>query len=1049
MAQVLAPVGGGSNNGEVVTLADGGFMVVWTHLVTDLIPITNVTDEDFTAILGRVFNANGTPRGAVFQVNETTAAGQGQPDLTLLSNGNVAVSWTDGPNLTDFDVDARVRIISATGAAVSSETDVSIETEGEQRLPQVAATGDGGFVVVWNDDEVYNRNETWVYQQYDAVGAMVGERVVLRSNVSDENAQLISLGDGAFTVVGEQGVTFVLGETYRSSNGFLQNASYGLAGESNFNPFSFEDDYISNGQGHAVALNAVGNVVALTFWERSVIENNQTSAYADGTLPYPNVTNLSRDPDSISFSSIVMGQDLPELGFYPTDGAAAAAAYLPDGNIAVAWTGVSGGTKDLPVFSVYAQLISPEGVILSDTMLIEDQNVQGGPIAPPFVSAGANGQIFVGWTGTTSRNGEGTNELLGGTYTVPRKDFSAQTNAGEEIHGTSGDDVIEVGGGNDTLYMFGGDDLWIGGSQEVPDDDRLVLGMDGDDTFAVKSQNDAYYQFAGGAGYDTLDYSLSAQGATLRNSVSGIERIIGSEFDDTGFLEVSKSSEQKLVHTGAGNDVMQVTTNWGGTWDGGAGTDVLTSGFDRSDYVITKGDGFYTIGYLYLPYQSTEPAYVQEGYTGTLRGVEQIQFADQTITLDATVSLDSGSVASSYVPAYNPTGNNEANALRGDKNPNTLTGLGGNDTLTGGGGKDMLLGGPSNDYLYGDALTVGDTGSAANQVYRLYQATLSRAPDAEGHLGWAEILSEGKQAINQVANGFVNSPEFKAVYSGLDDTGFIGLMYQNVLGRAADTAGLNGWLDVLANGGTRAGVVVGLSNSKEFTQSTLAEATSFAIKATPASWSDDVYRLYQATLARAPDAAGFEGWAKLLAGGMDLTAATGGFVNSPEFKATYGTLDNTGFVELLYQNVLGRAADTAGLNGWLTQMDGGASRAAVVRGFAQSNEFVLSSADGLKSWMKGLGTDDTLNGGGGNNVLVGGLFADVFVFNKATPSTNTIRDFEAWDALSFEGFGYTSALDVRAHLTQNASNVVFANQGTQIILEGTHLASLTDDAFGF
>lgn len=67
MAQVLAPVGGGSNNGEVITLADGGYMVVWTHLVSDLIPIPNVSDEDFTAILGRVFNADGSARGAVFR----------------------------------------------------------------------------------------------------------------------------------------------------------------------------------------------------------------------------------------------------------------------------------------------------------------------------------------------------------------------------------------------------------------------------------------------------------------------------------------------------------------------------------------------------------------------------------------------------------------------------------------------------------------------------------------------------------------------------------------------------------------------------------------------------------------------------------------------------------------------------------------------------------------------------------------------------------------------------------------------------------------------
>lgn len=296
----------------------------------------------------------------------------------------------------------------------------------------------------------------------------------------------------------------------------------------------------------------------------------------------------------------------------------------------------------------------------------------------------------------------------------------------------------------------------------------------------------------------------------------------------------------------------------------------------------------------------------------------------------------------------------------------------------------------------------------------------------------------------------MNSPEFKSVYDGLDDSGFIELMYQNVLGRAADTAGLNGWLNLLANGGSRADVVVGFSNSSEFTRSTAAEATSFAAQATATNWSDDVYRLYQATLARAPDAGGFEGWVNNLAGGMDFTAATGGFVNSREFQNTYGTLDNTSFVELLYQNVLGRAADATGLAGWLSRMDAGASRAEVVRGFSQSSEFVAATAAGLKAWMKGLGTDDTLDGGAGSNVLVGGLFSDVFVFNQADAGVHTIRDFEAWDEMSFRGYGFASAADVRALMTQEQKDVVFVGQtGTVVVVEDTQLASLTDDALGF
>ena len=185
MTQVLAPVGGGSNIGEAITLADGGYMVVWTHLVTSLFPIPGVADEQATAVLGRVFNADGSPRGAVFQVNQSTAAsGQGQADLVLLSNGNVAVVWTDGPNLTDFDVAARGRILSATGAPVTEEIELSAAIDRDQRIPQVAASENGGFFASWSDGRSpwSNTREQWLGQQFDAAGNRVGPELWLRDD---------------------------------------------------------------------------------------------------------------------------------------------------------------------------------------------------------------------------------------------------------------------------------------------------------------------------------------------------------------------------------------------------------------------------------------------------------------------------------------------------------------------------------------------------------------------------------------------------------------------------------------------------------------------------------------------------------------------------------------------------------------------------------------------------------------------------------------------------------------------------------------------------
>ena len=49
-------------------------------------------------------------------------------------------------------------------------------------------------------------------------------------------------------------------------------------------------------------------------------------------------------------------------------------------------------------------------------------------------------------------------------------------------------------------------------------------------------------------------------------------------------------------------------------------------------------------------------------------------------------------------------------------------------------------------------------------------------------------------------------------------------------------------------------------------------------------WAGEVYRLYETTLARAPDVGGFDSWVSNLRGGMDLQTAAGYFINSAEFR---------------------------------------------------------------------------------------------------------------------------------------------------------------------
>lgn len=98
------------------------------------------------------------------------------------------------------------------------------------------------------------------------------------------------------------------------------------------------------------------------------------------------------------------------------------------------------------------------------------------------------------------------------------------------------------------------------------------------------------------------------------------------------------------------------------------------------------------------------------------------------------------------------------------------------------------------------------------------------------------------------------------------------------------------------------------------------------------------YRLYKAALDRTPDERGLAGWIKFMDEGGSLSTMAQQFIDSQEFSVKYGALDNTGFVNQLYKNVLARNGEPAGVAGWVGGLNNGLSRADVLKGFSESSE---------------------------------------------------------------------------------------------------------------
>lgn len=104
--------------------------------------------------------------------------------------------------------------------------------------------------------------------------------------------------------------------------------------------------------------------------------------------------------------------------------------------------------------------------------------------------------------------------------------------------------------------------------------------------------------------------------------------------------------------------------------------------------------------------------------------------------------------------------------------------------------------------------------------------------------------------------------------------------------------------------------------------------------------TDSVDRLYSAYFLRGPDDSGFRFWAEQWgSGARDLPAISTFFADSDEFDALYGQLTDREFVELIYENVLGRPGEREGVEFWTDRLATD-SRGAVMLNFAESPEYV-------------------------------------------------------------------------------------------------------------
>lgn len=280
------------------------------------------------------------------------------------------------------------------------------------------------------------------------------------------------------------------------------------------------------------------------------------------------------------------------------------------------------------------------------------------------------------------------------------------------------------------------------------------------------------------------------------------------------------------------------------------------------------------------------------------------------------------------------TGNgDDVITVKGDQN--TLIDAGdGNDTIVTGNGNNTVIAGAGNNNITtgtgDDTIILSGSNHAdivkAGEGYDVVQLDGSRDDYtiAAGNNFNVNLTGNQTASITDAEFlTFVNGEEVETVALAHNDAEAAALrLYQGILDRDVDQSGAKFFTGYVNNGGSLTDVANALLDSSEF-----AGVNNAA----------DVNDLYEALLGRGTaDDAGASVWTELLANGgslADVAAAISVSAEAQQLDASNGS-----FVQSLYEAALGREADEAGLDNWVSQLFNGASRAEIAQAIVGSAE---------------------------------------------------------------------------------------------------------------
>ena len=329
----------------------------------------------------------------------------------------------------------------------------------------------------------------------------------------------------------------------------------------------------------------------------------------------------------------------------------------------------------------------------------------------------------------------------------------------------------------------------------------------------------------------------------------GNDVIIGNEGDDTiladgGDDNILASNGNDVIWLGNGTDII----------DGGPGIDTLNVGrWSKAFTISTNQSGIYTSSAHeqddFKLYISRDEKYLDWNFfdqnstsfpvqlNSTITNIEKFRFnANHTFLNSYTIDISKIYIEKEYSSEFKNykfynrgNGKYEINTDQhtGDFSVKTYYGTKSAYVRENNRGFDEITGIPTLKFSDKTICAVTDIQATFDQVtglntdsgemFRLYNAAFSRFPDFNGLKYWIEQFSSGRNTRRVVAQSFLDSEEFIETYgSNVSNETYVNNLYKNVLGRDADTEGLNYWVSNLRNGiETRYEALLGFSESAE------------------------------------------------------------------------------------------------------------------------------------------------------------------------------------------------------------------------------------------